>query len=62
MSHSAPTILREIIARKWEEVAEHSACSTVSELQRRASEQSGCRGFVAAMQQRVQAGDAAVIA
>jgi indole-3-glycerol phosphate synthase len=62
VSHSAPTILREIIARKWEEVAEHRAISTLSELQRRAAEQSRCRGFVATMQQRVQAGDAAVIA
>jgi indole-3-glycerol phosphate synthase len=54
--------LREIIARKWEEVAEHSAHSSLSSLQHRAGEQSGCRGFVAAVQQRVQAGDAAVIA
>lgn len=57
-----PTILREIIARKWQEVAEHSADNTLSELQRRAAGQSGCRGFVASMQRRVQAGDAAVIA
>ena len=62
MSHAAPTILREIIARKWEEVAENSVRNTLSELQRRAGEQSGCRGFVAAMQQRVQTGDTAVIA
>ena len=62
MSPPAPTILREIIARKWEEVAEHSVHCTLSELQRRAAAQSGCRGFVAAMQQHVQAGEAAVIA
>ena len=62
MSGSAPTILREIIARKWEEIAEHRANSTLSGLQRRIGEQSGCRGFVAAIQQCVQAGDAAVIA
>jgi indole-3-glycerol phosphate synthase len=62
VSRSAPTILREIIARKWQEVAEHSADNTLSELQRRAAGQSGCRGFVACMQRRVQAGDAAVIA
>jgi indole-3-glycerol phosphate synthase len=62
MNSPVPTILREIIARKWEEVAEQGAHCTLSELQRRAGEQSGCRGFVAALQQRVRAGEDAIIA
>jgi indole-3-glycerol phosphate synthase len=57
-----PTILHEIIARKWVEVAERSTHCTLSELQRKAREQSGCRGFVDALQRRVQGGEAAVIA
>ena len=56
-----PTILREIIARKWEEIAERSRRVPVSELQVRAGEQSRCRGFAMAL--RTAAGyRAAVIA
>jgi indole-3-glycerol phosphate synthase len=62
MSSQTPTILREIIARKWQEVAQHSAVCPVSELQRRIDEQAPCRGFTAAMAQRVDGGHSAVIA
>jgi indole-3-glycerol phosphate synthase len=62
MSPQTPTILREIIARKWQEVTEHRAACSLSELQRRIDAQTPCRGFAAAMQARVAAGQAAVIA
>jgi indole-3-glycerol phosphate synthase len=62
MSSQTPTILRKIIARKWQEVSEHTAACSVSELQQRIDIQTPCRGFTAAMQQRVAAGQSAVIA
>lgn len=46
---STPTILREIIARKWQEVSERSAETSLSELDARARSQDACRGFSAAM-------------
>ncbi len=45
-----PTILRDIIARKWEEIAERSAQTSLNELEARAAQQSACRGFARAMQ------------
>ncbi len=62
MSAPTPTILREIIARKWQEVSDRTAACSVSELQRRIDTQTPCRGFAASMQQRVAAGQSAVIA
>jgi indole-3-glycerol phosphate synthase len=62
MNPETPTILREIVARKWQEVTEHRAACSLSELQRRIDVQTPCRGFTAAMQARVGAGQAAVIA
>jgi indole-3-glycerol phosphate synthase len=57
-----PTILRKILARKREEVAERSARVSLSALEQQASEQPPARGFAGALQSRVAAGDAAVIA
>ena len=57
-----PTILRKILDRKREEVAERSAKVSLSELEQVAAGQSPVRGFAAALQSRVAAGDAAVIA
>ncbi len=62
MSSQTPTILRDIIARKWQEVSDHAAACSVSELQRRSDMQTPPRGFTVAMQQRVAAGGSAVIA
>lgn len=59
---SPPTILRKILARKAEEVAQRSAQDSLSSLETRISEQSLPRGFVSALQQRAQQGDPAVIA
>lgn len=62
MSTSAPTILRKILARKREEVAERSARVSLGSLEQRITEQGDTRGFAVAMRDRVAAGDAAVIA
>ena len=59
---TTPTILKKIIARKHEEVAERLACTSVSALQSRISEQTACRGFVQAMKNTLAAGQSAVIA
>ena len=44
-----PTILRNIISRKWEEVAERSRRQSLSRLEERAQAQDSCRGFAHAM-------------
>ncbi len=46
---STPTILRDIIARKWEEVSERSAATSLSALDARARGQDACRGFARAL-------------
>ena len=62
MAASPPTVLRKILARKREEVAERSARVSLGSLESRASEQGDVRGFSAALQARVAAAEAAVIA
>ena len=57
-----PTILRKILARKAEEVAERRAHHSLNLLEERISEQTAPRGFSTALQQRAAAGDPAVIA
>ena len=57
-----PTILRQIIARKWEEIAERSARTSLSQLEQQISSQDPVRGFVDAVVTRVDSGQAAVIA
>ncbi|MDP1697102.1 MAG: indole-3-glycerol phosphate synthase TrpC [Xanthomonadaceae bacterium] len=55
-------ILAAICLRKREEVAERLARAPLAELQARAAEMPACRGFASALQARIAAGDAAVIA
>lgn len=62
MSESPPDVLQRIVARKREEIDERQLATPLVELQRRAGEADPTRGFVAALKQRVAAGDAAVIA
>jgi len=62
MSVSPPDILQRIIARKREEIAARGSQKPRDELEREAAQASAPRGFVAALQGRVAAGDAAVIA
>ena len=58
----AAAILREIIARKWEEIAERSRRTSLSQLDQQISEQEPLRGFVDTMLAQVASGQAAVIA
>lgn len=57
-----PDILKKIVARKREEIAERSARTPMEGLRERLGEVGSPRGFVAAMQRRIDAGGAAVIA
>lgn len=62
MTEAAPVILRKIIARKHEEVAERRQICPVEAIREAALAAGPVRGFVRAMQRRVEAGQAAVIA
>jgi len=57
-----PDILKKILERKAEEIAERSARVSLRQLQQRAPAADVPRGFFDALQTRVQAGQAAVIA
>lgn len=59
---NTPTVLKKIIARKHEEVAERSSQLSITDLQTRAAEQSPCRGFVAAIAAKIASRQSAVIA
>jgi indole-3-glycerol phosphate synthase len=59
---SPPTILREILARKAGEVSARRMKCSLSDLESRISEQSVPRGFTQSLQDRVAAGEPAVIA
>ncbi len=62
MSNQGSTILRRIVARKWEEVAERRGRVSFSQLESRISEQSAPRGFAKRMAHCAAQDDAAVIA
>ncbi len=57
-----PTILRKIIARKWEELAERKRVKPLSSLQQEILHGELPRGFVRAIADRVEVGQSAVIA
>lgn len=57
-----PTVLRKIIARKWEEIAERKKAVPQAELAQQAQQQRPTRGFVQAIAERVENGRPAVIA
>lgn len=57
-----PTVLRKIIARKKEEIAERQARVSIRELIEQAKLQTAPRGFVSAIERKIAAGKAAVIA
>lgn len=61
-SVDTPTVLRKIIARKWEEIAERTAKASLNQLAKLAAEQAPARGFVQAIEQKIAAGKAGVIA
>lgn len=57
-----PTVLRKIIARKWEEIAERKTRVSLDELKARAATQAPARGFVRAIENKIDQGKAGVIA
>ncbi len=57
-----PDVLKKIIARKREEIAERSSMRRLSELRSAADEVPGARGFVNAIQNSIAKGNPAVIA
>ena len=57
-----PDILKKIIKRKQEEIAERSQCVDIKELESLLSSASPVRGFVNSIQTRINNGQAAVIA
>ncbi|GGJ05715.1 indole-3-glycerol phosphate synthase TrpC [Halopseudomonas pertucinogena] len=59
---SLPTILENIVARKYEEVKENRARTSLDELQRLAAQAGPVRGFAQALRQRAEAKTPAVIA
>lgn len=59
---NTPTILKKIIDRKREEVAERSASITIAMLKEQIKTASAPRGFVQAMEAKLAAGQSAVIA
>ena len=62
MTLDTPTILKKIITRKWQEVAERSEQLPLAALQRQAQAADAPRGFTQALQNRVNAGQAGIIA
>lgn len=59
---STPDILKKIIARKYEEIAEREAVCSIDQLQEQVAQASPVRGFVASMKNAVSQGRSAVIA
>lgn len=61
MTHTS-TILRKIIARKYEEITERKRATSLAQLLSRARDQDPVRGFAQALNAKAQQGRAAVIA
>ena len=62
MSLETPTILKKILDRKREEIAERSETVSLEQLKQQAALASAPRGFAAAMTAKIAAGESAVIA
>lgn len=62
MSSDTPTILKKILARKHEEIAERSAQVSIPQLFEKARTASAPRGFAAAIAAKIAAGQSGVIA
>ena len=57
-----PTVLKKIISRKWEEIAERKALVSAAQLEQQAQAAGSVRGFVQALERKVAAGESGVIA
>lgn len=62
MTQDTPTILKKIVERKYQEVAERSLHTSLDDLARQTTTQSPPRGFVDALSRKLAAGQSAVIA
>ena len=62
MNSDTPTILKKILDRKWQEIAERSARVSISQLKEKVAEASPPRGFAAAIAGKIAAGQSGVIA
>lgn len=62
MTIETPTVLKKILARKAEEVAERKAKISLEQLKQAIKGASAPRGFASALQQKIAAGESAVIA
>jgi indole-3-glycerol phosphate synthase len=60
--NDTPTILKKIVDRKLEEVAERSAKVSINDLHKKIAQQGPCRGFVKAIEDKIASGQSAVIA
>ncbi|ARU58531.1 MAG: indole-3-glycerol phosphate synthase TrpC [Pseudomonadales bacterium] len=56
-----PTVLRKIVARKWEEIEERKRTLALQECKARALDTGECRGFISAIQAKLDQGLPAVI-
>jgi indole-3-glycerol phosphate synthase len=57
-----PTVLKNIVARKWQEIAERKQRVSAAQLEQQITTASPVRGFVQALERKVAAGESAVIA
>ncbi|MGO1500189.1 MAG: indole-3-glycerol phosphate synthase TrpC [Marinobacter sp.] len=57
-----PTILRKIVARKWQEIESRKRAKSLEDLKAQSGDQPETRGFTSALRQRIEAGTPAVIA
>jgi indole-3-glycerol phosphate synthase len=62
MSSETPTVLKKILARKVQEVADRKALVSIAQLKSQLQKTSAPRGFAKALQAKVSAGESAVIA
>ncbi|MFL2531839.1 MAG: indole-3-glycerol phosphate synthase TrpC [Porticoccaceae bacterium] len=62
MSIETPTVLKKILARKEQEVADRKAKVSIEQLKAQLKSASVPRGFAEALQSKISAGDSAVIA
>ena len=62
MSSETPTVLKKILARKAQEVADRKSLVSIEQLKSQLKNASTPRGFAKALQEKISAGESAVIA
>jgi len=62
MSNETPTVLKKILARKAQEIADRKALVSIDQLKSQIENASAPRGFAKALQAKISAGESAVIA